>query len=173
MLFMIFLQVFCFKKQIKRFLFKKVCLHKHKNGQKYYFGALVLTFIIECDKIFKASKRRMSDLNNKKGYLGGSLMLVAAAFFWGTTFIAQSNAMNSIGPFTFSAIRSAIAVPLLLIIYLIINRKDPLAPFKKDSIALTLKGGITCGLILFIATNLQNTGLIETSPGEGGFITAL
>ena len=100
-------------------------------------------------------------------------MLVAAAFFWGTTFIAQSNAMNSIGPFTFSAIRSAIAVPLLLIIYLIINRKDPLAPFKKESLALTLKGGATCGIILFFATNLQNTGLIETSPGEGGFITAL
>ncbi len=101
------------------------------------------------------------------------MMLVLAAFFWGTTFIAQSNAMNSIGPFTFSAIRSAIAVPLLAALYFILNRKAPFAPFRRDSIRLTLKGGLTCGLILFLATNLQNTGLIETSPGEGGFITAL
>jgi len=100
-------------------------------------------------------------------------MLVLAAFFWGTTFIAQSNAMDSIGPFTFSAIRSAIAVPLLLILYLAFNRKNSLIPFQKENIAFTLKGGITCGVILFLATNLQNTGLIETSPGEGGFITAL
>jgi len=110
---------------------------------------------------------------NKKGYLSGSVMLVLAAFFWGTTFIAQSNAMDSIGPFTFSAIRSAIAVPLLLILYLAFNRKNSLIPFQKENIAFTLKGGITCGVILFLATNLQNTGLIETSPGEGGFITAL
>ena len=100
-------------------------------------------------------------------------MLVLAAFFWGTTFIAQSNAMNSIGPFTFSAIRSAIAVPLLAGLYFILNRKDPFKPFRRNNIKLTLKGGITCGIILFFATNLQNTGLIETSPGEGGFITAL
>ena len=100
-------------------------------------------------------------------------MLVLAAFFWGTTFIAQSNAMNNIGPFTFSALRSLIAVPLLLILYFALNRKKALVPFQKDNIKLTLKGGITCGIVLFLATNLQNTGLIETSPGEGGFITAL
>lgn len=112
-------------------------------------------------------------MNAKKDYLSGSIMLVLAAFFWGTTFIAQSNAMDSIGPFTFSAIRSSIAVPLLLALYLITSRKKALDPFKKENIKLTLTGGITCGIILFLATNLQNTGLIETSPGEGGFITAL
>ena len=110
---------------------------------------------------------------NKKGNLSGAVMLVLAAFFWGTTFIAQSNAMNSIGPFTFSALRSLIAVPLLFGLYLIRNGKRWLEPFKKENVRLTLKGGITCGLVLFLATNLQNTGLIETSPGEGGFITAL
>ncbi len=110
---------------------------------------------------------------NRKGYLGGSIMLVLAAFFWGTTFIAQSNALDYIGPFTFSAIRSAIAVPLLFVLYVAFNREKSFIPFKKENIGLTLKGGITCGVILFLATNLQNTGLIETSPGEGGFITAL
>ncbi len=110
---------------------------------------------------------------NRKGYLSGSAMLVLAAFFWGTTFIAQSNALDSIGPFTFSAIRSAIAAPILFVLYLAFNRKAPFEPFKKTNLSLTLKGGITCGLILFLATNFQNTGLIETPPGVGGFITAL
>lgn len=109
----------------------------------------------------------------RKGYLGGSVMLVLAAFFWGTTFIAQSDAMNYIGPFTFSAIRSAIAVPILFVLYVAFNREKSFIPFKKENLALTLKGGITCGLVLFLATNLQNTGLIETPPGMGGFITAL
>lgn len=100
-------------------------------------------------------------------------MLVLAAFFWGTTFIAQSNAMESIGPFTFSALRSLIAVPLLFILYIICNKGRAFVPFSKGNLGLTLKGGITCGLILFLATNLQNTGLIKTPPGVGGFITAL
>ena len=110
---------------------------------------------------------------NKKGYISGSFMLVLAAFFWGTTFIAQSDALNYIGPFTFSAIRSAIAVPFLLLLYVSLTRKKALLPFKKENLKLTLRGGLTCGIILFFATNLQNTGLIETSPGHGGFITSL
>ena len=100
-------------------------------------------------------------------------MLILAAFFWGTTFIAQSDAMNFIGPFTFSAIRSAIAVPLLFVLYVSLNREKSFVPFRKENIKLTLRGGITCGVILFLATNLQNTGLIETPPGLGGFITSL
>ena len=109
----------------------------------------------------------------RNGYFSGSVMLVLAAFFWGTTFIAQSDALNYIGPFTFSAIRSAIAVPILFVLYLAFNRDRSFVPFKKENLRHTLTGGITCGLILFLATNLQNTGLIETSPGLGGFITSL
>jgi drug/metabolite transporter (DMT)-like permease len=109
----------------------------------------------------------------RKGYFSGSMMLVLAAFFWGTTFIAQSDAMDFIGPFTFSAIRSAIAVPILFVLYVSLSREKAFLPFHKENIRHTLRGGLTCGIILFLATNLQNTGLIETSPGLGGFITSL
>ena len=57
---------------------------------------------------------------SKKNYLSGTLMLLLTAFLWGTTFIAQSDAMSTIGPFTFSAIRSAIGAAALLFIYLIV-----------------------------------------------------
>lgn len=110
---------------------------------------------------------------NKKGYLCGSLMLIFAAFFWGTTFIAQSNALDYIGPFTLSALRSVIAFPLLLLLYFAFNGKKALLPFKKTNLKHTLFGGIACGTVLFFAMNLQNHGLLETPPGEGGFITAL
>lgn len=108
----------------------------------------------------------------KKNYLSGTLMLVLTAFLWGTTFVAQSDAMNTVGPFTFSAIRSAIGTLALLFIYLI-SKNSLKAPFSPQNRALTIKGGLACGVILFISSNLQNIGLINASPGKAAFITAL
>ena len=34
----------------------------------------------------------------------GSIMLLFAAFFWGTTFVAQTTASDQIGTFTFNGI---------------------------------------------------------------------
>ena len=109
---------------------------------------------------------------SKKTYLSGSLMLVLTAFLWGTTFVAQSDAMTSIGPFTFSAIRSTIGALALLFIYLI-SGKSLKTPFNKENRPLTVKGGLTCGIILFVSANLQNIGLVNASPGKSAFITAL
>ncbi|MBE6609341.1 MAG: DMT family transporter [Ruminococcaceae bacterium] len=109
---------------------------------------------------------------SKKTYLSGSLMLILTAFLWGTTFVAQSDAMTSIGPFTFSAIRSTIGAAALFILYLI-SGKSLRVPFNKENRALTLKGGLTCGVILFVSANLQNIGLVNAAPGKAAFITAL
>ena len=112
---------------------------------------------------------------SKKTYLSGSLMLVLTAFLWGTTFVAQSDAMTSIGPFTFSAIRSTIGTAALLFIYLI-SGKSLKTPFNKENRLLSRKRyqfGLTCGIILFVSANLQNIGLVKASPGKAAFITAL
>ena len=45
-------------------------------------------------------------------------------------------------------------------------------PIKKADKNLLI-GGILCGLLLCIATTLQTAGMIYTSPGKSGFITAL
>ena len=110
---------------------------------------------------------------NRKVYFSGTVMLVLCALFWGTTFLAQSSAMNSIGPFAFSAFRSLVGAVLLFIWYLITHRKNAFVPFQKKNLKLTLTGGITCGVVLFCAANLQNIGLKEASAGKAAFITSL
>lgn len=100
-------------------------------------------------------------------------MLVMTAFFWGTTFIAQSSAMKDIGPFAFSAFRSIIGAAVLFLWYVITKRKNAFVPFSKANIKTTITGGVTCGVLMFIAANLQNVGLVNASPGKAAFITAL
>ena len=62
---------------------------------------------------------KAEDKVNRTGRLKGSLMLLLAAFFWGTTFAAQSSAADSIPPFTFNAARSFVGAAFLGILILI------------------------------------------------------
>ena len=46
-------------------------------------------------------------------HLKGSLLLLLAAFFWGTSFAAQTSAADTISPFAFNGARSLIgSLPL-------------------------------------------------------------
>lgn len=62
---------------------------------------------------------KAEDKVNRTGRLKGSLMLLLAAFFWGTTFAAQSSAADSIPTFTFNAARSFVGAAFLGILILI------------------------------------------------------
>ncbi len=101
-------------------------------------------------------------------HLKGNLILLLTAFIWGTTFVAQSEGMNFVEPFTFNGIRSVIGSIVLLPVVFIMAKKSGLGD-KKDLI----KGGILCGVLLGVASSLQQIGLIDTTAGKGGFITAL
>ena len=109
----------------------------------------------------------------QKNYFVGTVMLLIAAFIWGTTFVAQSSAMSDVGPFTFTAFRSVVGGAALAVFYFLSQRKTCFVPFKKENIKNTLQGGIVCGVVLFISTNLQQIGLVNASPGKAGFITSL
>ena len=105
-------------------------------------------------------------------------MLILTAFIWGTAFVAQSVGMDHLGPFTFNGVRNLIGGAALLPCIFFLerwNRKDQ----KKESgqeVPGTRKdlitGGIACGLLLFAASSLQQIGLVYTSAGKAGFITA-
>ncbi len=111
---------------------------------------------------------------NRRNYAVGTIMLLLAAFIWGTTFVAQSDAMDKIGPLSFTAIRSAIGGAALTVLYLVTSGvKGGRVPFNKENIRYTLKGGISCGILLFFSTGLQQVGIIHVSPGKTAFITAL
>lgn len=107
--------------------------------------------------------------NNKQR---NSAILLLAAFIWGTAFVFQSKGMEYMGPLTFNGVRTIIGT-ITLLIYLLIAGKLKKENLKKIDWASTLLGGFWCGLILTFATSLQQVGLLYTSVGKAGFITAL
>ena len=54
--------------------------------------------------------------------LKGSLILLAAAFFWGTTFVAQVSGSDHIGVFTYNASRCFVG-SLFLVVFSMIKDK--------------------------------------------------
>ena len=108
----------------------------------------------------------------KKEQIKGSAMLLFATLIWGCAFVAQSVGMDHLGPMSFQAIRSALAVLALLPVIRIMDR-DPKAYVPRWKDRDLWKTGILCGLALFAAQSLQQVGLIYTEPGKAGFITAM
>ncbi len=102
-----------------------------------------------------------------------SLALVLAAFFWGTTFVAQSDAADVIGPFTFNGIRSMIGSGVLLPLVLAIGKAPKNEAGESTPIKKQFLYGMVCGVCLFLATNLQQIGIAYTTAGKSGFVTAL
>ena len=104
---------------------------------------------------------------------------ILAAFIWGTAFVAQDVCADVIDTFTFNAIRSYVAVVVLLIIMAIFDRVNrdkpsPTAIQRKAANRQMWIGGICCGTALAIASNFQQAGLVAgTDAGKAGFITAL
>lgn len=115
-----------------------------------------------------------------KYVLRQSLILLLTAFIWGTAFVAQSAGMEYVGTFTFNACRNVLGALVLIPVILFIRKtemKKPDAELNSPAInvfnAATVKGGIACGIILCIASNLQQHALKTASTGKAGFITAL
>ena len=105
----------------------------------------------------------------------GIASLLLATIIWGSAFIAQSVGMDYMGPFTFQAVRGLLAVAaLLLLIGLRDLRQKGKKPFFGDFRSKKLwKAGILCGIPLFLASNLQQVGLVNTDPGKSAFLTAM
>lgn len=116
----------------------------------------------------------------------GNLLLLLAAFIWGSAFVAQSSGMDYVGPYTYNMTRNVLAFLFLIPVIYWMNRKNSnenqvtertgqnpsvleiLLPDRE-----TLKGGICCGLVLSVASTFQQLGLTMTTAGKAGFITAL
>lgn len=115
----------------------------------------------------------------KKVNLRNPLLLTIAAAIWGFAFAAQSEAMDYIGPFTLNCIRNVIGALVLVPVIFVTDRyeKSRENGCKKEERAedkrLLLTGGICCGLLLTVATNLQQLGIKYTTVGKAGFITAI
>ena len=105
-------------------------------------------------------------------------MLLLAALFWGTTFVAQSEGMDHMGPLTYQAARSvlggAFLIPVALGSDAIKKKKGTYSSPDQKTKKKTLIVGIICGVILTVSALLQQYGIaLGTSSDKAGFITAL
>lgn len=98
----------------------------------------------------------------------GCLILLLATVIWGSAFVAQSTAMDAIGPWTMNCLRSFLGCGFLVLVYPFFHGGRKLHPGSLD-----WKAGIPCGIFLMFATMAQQAGLIYTTVGKAGFITAL
>ena len=111
-----------------------------------------------------------------------NFLLALTAFIWGSAFVAQSVGMDYLGPFTFNSIRCLMGGIVLIPVLMLFKRngrkksQEQVAEVagagigsRKDLIV----GGICCGLALAAGSSLQQIGLVYTTAGKAGFITAL
>ncbi len=113
-------------------------------------------------------------INLKK--IKGNLILLLTSVIWGASFVSQRVGMEKIPPATFNGIRLLIGALVLLPVIIISDRmkyKNGAEKPSKEEKKILLKGGIICGIFLCIATTVQTWGLMYTTSGKSGFITAM
>ncbi len=109
-----------------------------------------------------------------------NVLLLLTAFIWGSAFVAQKVG-GDLGTFTFNGVRTFIGglslIPVILILDALKKKKSGGVTVSGEDRAsekkILLTGGILCGVVLFIASTLQQYGINFTTAGKSGFITAL
>lgn len=102
-----------------------------------------------------------------------SFLLLVTATIWGVAFVAQSVGMDHVGPLTFVAARSIVAVIALVPVVLLFSRRGNQGqkPQQRCDRRTFWTGGLLCGMLLFMGMITQQIGLVYTSVGKAGFIT--
>lgn len=121
----------------------------------------------------------------------GIILLLITTILWGCSFVAMRTSVDAVDTFTFNTGRMCSAFLALVIVvwakHLLQKRRSagavlpapdasPEAPASDtvpaDRRSLIL-GGTLCGLALFIGISCMQFGIMTTSAGKTGFITAL
>lgn len=107
-------------------------------------------------------------------------MLLLTALIWGCAFVAQSVGMDYVGPFTFNCVRCLIGSVVLIPVIVLMDRMKKKSGMSEAEIRkergdtrTILTGGICCGVVLAAASSLQQFGILFTTVGKAGFITAM
>lgn len=100
------------------------------------------------------------------------LLLALAALIWGVAFVAQSVSMDHIGPWTFTCVRNLIAALTLFILLPVLDKITGNKEGTKIDKKIVI-GGICCGIALAVASMFQQIGIMYTTVGKAGFLTAM
>ncbi len=110
----------------------------------------------------------------KRSQLSGALILLLAAFIWGSSFVAQSIGIERIDAFTYNGVRTLMGAATLLPLALIREIRDKTPPAqKRQAKKRVLIRGSALGLALCAASNLQQFAFYDSTSGKIAFITAL
>jgi len=116
-------------------------------------------------------------MTEKTSSPSGNLMIIIATLIWGAGYVAQSSGMYHVSPLTFNAVRFAIGGTIALGPALFfLHRQSKTVREANEPIAIsknTVIAGAICGVVLCLAINLQQFGLLFTSVANASFITAL
>ncbi|MBI5591914.1 MAG: DMT family transporter [Deltaproteobacteria bacterium] len=110
-----------------------------------------------------------------KHVLRADWLLLLTAVIWGCAFVAQHSGMRYMGPFTFNGIRFTLGGCALIPLIMYRNRRYGTQSGAGPSFFSFefIKKGLLIGSVLFCGASLQQTGMVFTSAGKGGFITGL
>ena len=104
--------------------------------------------------------------------LKGTLMLLGAAFFWGTTFVTQLTGMDELEPFSYAAGRYLIGF-LSLVAVAIVTRRQRAIERRQKNYQHGFAIGLLIGVVLFVASSMQQVALQYSTAGKAAFITCL
>lgn len=123
--------------------------------------------------------RQETKRTSGSGQIVGTLLLLLAAVIWGSAFVAQSVGAEHVDAFTFLALRSWLGFLVLLPVIAALDKGKmqrglptgkPRTAAEKNAL---WRGGIACGVLLFIASLIQQLGIAYTTTAKAGFLTAL
>lgn len=105
----------------------------------------------------------------------GNIILLLAAAIWGFSLVAQKAGMESMGPWSFTAVRCILAGISLSPVAIYLDKKkkreEPDYDAKADTLS-TIKPAFWCFIFLEATIMFQQYGLLWTGVGKGAFITA-
>src|ERR1035437_1294134 len=96
--------------------------------------------------------------------LKAHLLLVAATFVWGSTFIIVKSALADATPLVFNAVRMVISSIVLCAIFFRQLRVLP---------AGALRAGFEIGTLMWLGYEFQTAGLLYTTASKSAFLTGI
>lgn len=126
----------------------------------------------------------------RKAEFKNASLIFVATLIWGTAFVAQSLGSSHLGAFSFTAFRNLIGFLFLIPVAVLFQARGisarPMEEDRPDNIfipgrrgqrAFVTKTELACGsvlgLIVFIASNVQQLGIAGTTTAKAGFFTAM
>ncbi|MEH6458092.1 MAG: DMT family transporter [Cocleimonas sp.] len=104
-------------------------------------------------------------MQSKPSLFMGNVLMVIAAALWGFTFVAQKTGMDHLEPLMFTAIRFALGATCLLFLIRFLGKQK----LNREGMI----AGLIMGVLITLGITLQQIGIVETTAGKSGFLTAI